>query len=245
MRFSRLISLLLLSACAVVPPRSDKGPIDKQPPPTEVFEQAQPVVAEPRLPTRAAVRTFIEVIETIEPIAEQTCAVQSPQLNCDFLIVYDADARAPMNAFQKVNDDGRPVIIFTLPLIAQARNADELAFILSHEAAHHIAGHLARQQQAAQIGATILGNLASLSNDPQAVEEAQKFGAALGARTYSKEFELEADALGAQIAKLGGYDPLRGAEFFFRIPDPGNRFLGTHPANAERFRVVQSVARGT
>ena len=52
---------------------------------------------------------------------------------------------------------GRPVIFFTLGLIADARNSDELAFVLGHEAAHHIAGHLAasnptRAQHAHRLG---------------------------------------------------------------------------------------------
>jgi predicted Zn-dependent protease len=46
------------------------------------------------------------------------------------------------------------------------------------------------------------------------------------------------------IAANAGYDPLVGAEFFFRIPDPGNRFLGTHPPTAERVAVVRRVAAG-
>ncbi|MDB4254950.1 peptidase M48, partial [bacterium] len=41
-----------------------------------------------------------------------------------------------------------------------------------------------------------------------------------------------------------GFDPLNGAQFFFRVPDPGDRFLGTHPANADRLRTVQRVAAG-
>ncbi len=243
MRLMPLFAFVLISACAVARPVPDKGPIDKTPIPQEQFDAAQQVVPA-RVPSREAVRNFISVIETIEPVAEEVCRQQAPHLNCDFLIVYDADPRAPMNAFQKVDETGRPVVIFTLPLIAEARNVDELAFVLSHEAAHHIAGHLERQQQAAIIGATIFGNLASLSNDPQAIADAQEFGAAVGARTYSKDFELEADALGARIAQLAGYDALRGAEFFFRIPDPGNQFLGTHPQNADRFRVVQEATGG-
>jgi len=35
---------------------------------------------------------------------------------------------------------------------------------------------------------------------------------------------------------------LRGSEFFFRIPDPGNKFLGTHPANADRLSTIRAVA---
>ena len=40
-----------------------------------------------------------------------------------------------------------------LALIADARNADELAFVLGHEAAHHIAGHIPRAGQQARVGA--------------------------------------------------------------------------------------------
>src|SRR5690606_31841804 len=76
------------------------------------------------------------------------------------------------------------------------------------------------------------------------VRDAQNFGATLGARRYSQSFELEADALGTVIAFKAGYDPVRGAEYFARIPDPGNRFLGTHPPNASRIAVVRQVAAG-
>jgi predicted Zn-dependent protease len=66
----------------------------------------------------------------------------------------------------------------------------------------------------------------------------------VGARTYSKDFELEADALGTVISMRAGFDPIRGAAFFTRIPDPGNRFLGTHPPNAQRIETVRRVAAG-
>jgi predicted Zn-dependent protease len=74
------------------------------------------------------------------------------------------------------------------------------------------------------------------------VRSAEEVGALLGARRFSKEFELEADALGTLIAARAGYDPVRGARFFERLPDPGNRFLGTHPPNAARLETVRRVA---
>jgi len=165
-------------------------------------------------------------------------------VNCDFRIVVDDTAGAPPNAFQTLDDTGRPIIAFTIPLIAEVRNQDEMAFILAHEAAHHIAGHLARQQQNASLGAAVFGQLAGAigGSNPDAIVAAQQFGAALGARTYSKDFELEADALGTVIAARAGFNPLIGAEFFFRIPDPGNSFLGTHPANADRVAIVRRTA---
>ena len=76
------------------------------------------------------------------------------------------------------------------------------------------------------------------------VRTAQQLGAGFGARSYSKDFELEADALGATIAQRAGYDAVNGAQFFLRIPDPGDRLLGTHPPNAQRMDIVrQTVAR--
>ncbi|MEO1779536.1 MAG: M48 family metallopeptidase, partial [Pseudomonadota bacterium] len=145
--------------------------------------------------------------------------------------------------YQTLDDNGRPIIAFTLALIADARNADELAFVMSHEAAHHIRGHIARQQANAAVGAEIFAGLATLTGGgASAVEAAQRIGANVGARTYSKDFELEADELGTILTDLAGYDPLRGAQFFNRIPDPGDRFLGTHPPNAQRLEIVRQTA---
>ncbi|MEM1076784.1 MAG: M48 family metallopeptidase [Pseudomonadota bacterium] len=196
-------------------------------------------------PSQQAARNFIEVVETVEPVAERECRARTQGVNCNFQIVVDDRPDQPPNAFQTVDDRGRPIVAFTISLIADARNKDELAFILGHEAAHHIAGHIDRQQQNAVAGAVIAGSLAVLlGGNSEAVEVAQQRGAQVGARSYSKEFELEADALGTVIAARAGYDPVKGAEFFARIPDPGNRFLGTHPPNAQRIATVRKVAAG-
>lgn len=194
----------------------------------------------------ATARSFIAVVEAVEPVAEGECLRRSPQLNCDFRIVVDDRPRMPPNAFQTVDDQGRPIIAFTLALINEVRNGDELAFVMAHEAAHHIAGHLTRQRQNATLGATVFGQLAGTVGraDAESIRVAQELGAAVGARSYSKEFELEADALGTVIAARAGFDPVRGADFFFRIPDPGNRFLGSHPPNADRVALVRRTAAG-
>lgn len=196
-------------------------------------------------PARASARNFVRVVQTVEPVAERECRARTQGLNCDFNILVDDRPGQPPNAYQTIDRQGRPIIAFTLALIADARNADELAFVMGHEAAHHIAGHIARQQQNAVAGAVIFAGLATLSGgDANAVQSAQELGAQVGARSYSKEFELEADALGTVITKKAGFDPLRGAEFFTRIPDPGDKFLGTHPPNAARVEIVRRTAAG-
>lgn len=197
------------------------------------------------MPPSNAARNFMEVKRRVEPIAEQECRARTRNVSCDFNIIVDDRPKQPANAYQTVDKSGRPIIAFTVPLIAKARNADELAFVMMHEAAHHIHGHISRQQKNAIAGAVIFAGLATLTGgDATAVQSAQELGAKVGARTYSKEYELEADELGTILTHKAGYDPLRGAAFFSRIPDPGDRFLGTHPPNAKRVEIVRKTAAG-
>jgi len=225
----------LVAACDVAPVQQGPGP--------QAPTQAAP--SAPAMSASQSARSFLRVVQTVEPVAERECRARTSGVNCDFNIVVDDRPGQPPNAFQTLDKQGRPVVAFTLALIADARNEDELAFVLGHETAHHIAGHIARQQQNAVAGAVIFAGLATLSGGgSEAVRTAQRLGAEVGARSYSKDFELEADALGTVITAWAGFDPLRGAEFFTRIPDPGDKFLGTHPPNASRIDVVRRTVAG-
>ena len=193
---------------------------------------------------RAIARAFIDVVETLEPVAERECRQRSPRLDCDFQIVLD-DRPQPPNAYQTLDDNGRPIIAFTQSLLLEMRNSDEIAFVMAHEAAHHIENHLSQQRRNASVGAVVFGQLAGVTGGGEAaIRTAQELGAAVGARSYSKDFELEADRLGTILAARAGYDPVRGAAFFNRVPDPGDQFLGTHPPNAERVQMVLDTAAG-
>lgn len=234
-RFALLLSALLLSACAAVAPVPPGPPGDDAP------------LTETQIKRRAdqAARQFIEVVETVEPVAEAECRKRRTQGPCDFQILIDDRTGQPPNAFHTVDRDGRPIIAFNLALILAVENADELAFIMGHEAAHHVAGHIERARGAASLGGRVLAGAAEIAGgDDEAIRAGLELGAAIGRRSFSKDFELEADALGTVIAFRAGYDPVRGAEFFSRLPDPGNRFLGTHPPNAARILTVQRVAAG-
>lgn len=235
-RVSALLGAILigLAGCeeVVMPGPGPSGPA-----------QTAPAVIPDRLSTNEAARAFVQVTRRMEPVAERECRARTRNVNCDFRIVVDDRPNQPPNAYQTLDESRRPVIAFTLGLIGEARNEDELAFVLGHEASHHIAGHIDRQQQNAMAGAVIFSGLATLTGgDAAAVRTAQQLGATVGARTYSKEYELEADQLGTILTIAGGYDPIRGAQFFNRIPDPGNRFLGTHPPNAQRMDIVRRTA---
>ncbi len=207
-----------------------------------VLAPAPPAAPTDRLQPRDAARNFISVVHRIEPVTEALCRARNRAVNCDFLIIIDDRPGQPPNAFQTIDRSGRPVLGFTLALIADARNADEIAFVLGHEASHHILGHIPQQRQTAATGAVLAGILVQAAGgDAAAVRQAQEMGATVGARSYAKDFELEADALGAEIAWRTGYDPVLGSGFFDRLPDPGDSFLGTHPPNTQRKAQVQAV----
>ena len=195
----------------------------------------------PAMSPEQAVNTFISVRNRIEPIVERACRDRAAAQNCDFQIGVADDPNLPPNAFQTLDKAGRPIIAFTVALIADTRNADEIAFVMGHEAAHHIAGHIPRQQANAEMGAVLGAALGAALGSDQSVQLGQQIGGSYGARRYAKDFELEADALGTELTVMAGYNPERGAAFFTRIPDPGNAFLGTHPPNAQRLATVRAT----
>lgn len=234
MRWAPLILMLFAAGCAA-----------PSYPPQQTQPQTPPVASR-NISLAEANQRLAPVKARVEPVAERVCRQQAvPGTNCDYAISVDSRANLPANAYQTVNSQGRPLIVFTSALIAQTRNQDELAFVMGHEAAHHVAGHITRAQQDALAGAAIGGILAGLAGGSgEMIELAVNMGADVGARSFSKDYELEADALGTVIAHRAGYDPVRGALFFNRIPDPGDQFLGTHPPNQARMQIVRQTAAG-
>ena len=128
--------------------------------------------------------------------------------NCDFTVLVDLNPRAPANAFQTLDDKDQPVIIFTLAMIQSAQNEDELAFVMGHEAAHHVLGHIDRHSQSAKESAVIFSDLGKLYGERgEELERIQKLGAEVGVQVNVKQFELEADQLGTIITHNAGYNP--------------------------------------
>ena len=209
------------------------------------------------LPGRARTAAdFRRVVARVEPVAEAFCREEAPNADpryCDFRIGLATDPKMPPNAFQTEGDDGRPVVVVGATLLAEMRSDDEIAFVLSHEASHHIAGHIPKQQQQQALGALILGGLVAATGDPTtglpasdaAIRQAMQVGAFIGGRSYSQSYELEADSLGAFIAARAGYDPERGAAIFLRpaLANPGGPpLLASHPGSAQRQATVARVA---
>ncbi len=240
-RLAFSVALTALTACSAPGPRGAAAPLPERPAAPEVQLQTVP----PRLPPRQAAENFVAVAQAMEPRIRAECQARTQgHRNCDYRIVaYDRRGSSP-NAFQMVDREGRPVIALNLALIAEARNPDELAFVMGHEGAHHILGHLQAKAADAQAGALVMGVLAAAAGaDADGIAEAQDIGADVGERSYSQDYELQADHLGTIISWDAGFDPVRGAEFFARLPDPGEAFLATHPPNRLRLKLVKRTVQ--
>ncbi|WP_051927663.1 M48 family metallopeptidase [Ruegeria halocynthiae] len=206
-----------------------------------------------RLSSKQAISQFNRVVRRVEPVAENFCRQNSQDrkaFDCDVLIRVDKKAEE-RNAFQTYDKDGKPLIVFTVPMIADARNEDELAFVMGHEVGHHLAQHIQKQEQQAVAGALILGAIAAAGSSPYVdpsvnqanIENAVNLGMKVGNKAFSQTYELESDVIGTYIAKTAGYDPIKGAKYFARPESPKMAegqlsFWGTHPPDEKRIAVV-------
>jgi Zn-dependent protease with chaperone function len=156
--------------------------------------------------------------------------------------------------------DARDINAFALPggpmfvnrgMIEAAHNEGEMAGVMAHELSHVALRHATAQQTkvtspkntiiglGAILGGAILGG--------QAGAQVGQTIAAIHFTKYSREYETQADILGAQIMARAGYDPRDLANMFRTIAQQGGsggpEWLSSHPnpGNREQ-RIMQEAA---
>ena len=236
LRLALALAAMTLAAC------TPEGSPD-QPAPRET--RISPEAAQRLAPGNPDLARYARIVAQMEPVIERECRARARGRKCDYKIQVETHPKAPSNAYQGEDRFGRPTITFTLKLLAEMRNDHEVAFILGHEAAHHMKGHLPVKVEALTAG-WIAGELAAhvAGADEEETRQAAALGGLIAISGFSKEFELEADALGAVITEIAGYDALIGAQYFRRMADPGHKYLGTHPPNAQRLATVRRAVAG-
>ncbi len=168
---------------------------------------------------------------------------QHPEFNYEFRIVNARD----INAFAL---PGGPMYV-NRGMIEAAKNEGEMAGVMAHEISHVALRHGTAQatKQSNPLN-QILGIGAILGGAILAGEAGAQLGA-LGVQAwmtqYSREYETQADILGAQIMADAGYDPRDLANMFKTIEKEsgGSRtpeFLSSHPNPENRYENINREA---
>jgi len=142
----------------------------------------------------------------------------------------------------------------TRGLLALANDSAELAAVLAHEMAHVTANHGIQRQQkeAEEVLATQVVNDV-LGKDPAA--RVALVRGKLRLAQFSRNQELEADAIGIRAIARAGYDPFAAARFLQAMDaysasrsvtgqtDEGLDFLSSHPSAPQRIELALRHAR--
>ena len=167
---------------------------------------------------------------------------QHPEFQYYFKIVNARD----INAFAL---PGGPMYV-NRGMIEAAHNEGEMAGVMSHELAHVFLRHGTAQASKAQkygLLAGILGIGGQIIGGP-AGAAAQIAGQGVGVYflKFSREYETEADIMGAQVMARAGYDPRDLANMFKTIEQQsgggGGGFLSDHPSPKDRYARINQEA---
>ena len=136
-------------------------------------------------------------------------------------------------------------------MIEAATTEGEVAGVMAHELSHVILRHgtaQATKGQKFQIGAVagqILGAIVG-GRTGSVIAQGSEFGLGAYFLKYSREYEREADLLGAQIMARAGYDPRQMANMFRTIERQGGsrgpEWLSDHPNPGNRYEAINREA---
>jgi Zn-dependent protease with chaperone function len=162
-------------------------------------------------------------------------------------------------SFKAVN--ARDINAFALPggpmyvnrgMIEAARSEGEMAGVMAHEISHVALRHGTAQATKAQkysilggigaiAGAVIGGGLGSV------IGQGSQTAVGVYFLKFGREYETQADVLGAQIMARAGYDPRDLARMFQTIQQQGGaggpEFLSSHPNPANRYARINQEAQ--
>jgi len=191
--------------------------------------------------------------EYIQNLGEKLSSkVQSGDFDFNYFFV-------PQNSINAFAMPGGYIGIHT-GLCVNADNESQLASVLAHEISHVTQRHISRQigdqvPNSIQGGLVLLGAilLGAATGSPELVEAGAFAAPAImtqGQIDFTREMEIEADAIGIKTLGLSNYDPYAMADFFNKLStgeDPRNaastEFLRTHPLSVNRTASAKKQAR--
>jgi len=168
---------------------------------------------------------------------------QHPEFQYRFKVVDASD----INAFAL---PGGPMYV-DRGMIQAARNEGEMAGVMAHEISHVALRHATAQATKQGSFGNQLGMIGMILGGAILGGEAGAQAGAIGAQAwmlkYSREYESQADMLGAQIMANAGYDPRDLANVFRTIEQQsgsgGPQWLSDHPNPGNRYDAINREAQ--
>jgi len=178
-------------------------------------------------------------------------------------LVASVPARFAQPAFRYSFDvvNLREINAFALPggpmflhrgMLQAAHTDDEVAGVMAHELSHVVLRHgtlQAAKAQKFQLGALagqVIGSIVG-GTKGAIIAQGSQFGLGAYFLKYSREYEREADLLGAQIMARAGYEPRQMANMFRTIQQQGGNsgpeFLSDHPDPGNRYDAIIGEAK--
>jgi predicted Zn-dependent protease len=164
-----------------------------------------------------------------------------------FRYTFDVVNLRDINAFAL---PGGPIFLHR-GMIEAAETEGEVAGVMAHELSHVVLRHgtvQATKGEKFQLGAIagqVVGSLIG-GRTGTAIAQGSQIGLGTYFLKYSREYEREADLLGAQIMARAGYDPREMARMFQTIArrsgGGGPEWLSDHPNPANRYEAINREA---
>ncbi len=188
------------------------------------------------------------VDDFVENVGETLVGGIPPELrHAGFRYSFDVINQKEINAFAL---PGGPMFL-NRGMIDAARSEAQMASVMAHEIAHVALRHgtaQATKGQKFQIGAIagqILGAIVGGAAG-SVISQGSQFGLGAYFLKYGREYERQADLLGAQIMARAGYDPREMATMFRIIQEQGGRsgpeWLSSHPNPGNRSEAITKEA---
>ena len=136
-------------------------------------------------------------------------------------------------------------------MLEAADDEGEIAGVLAHEISHVALRHgtaqatRATKYQIGMVAGAIIGSLLG-GRTGTIVSQGTQFGLGTAFLRFGREFERQADTLGAQIMARAGYDPHDMADMFRTLEREGGRggpeWLSDHPNPGNRYEAISREA---
>jgi hypothetical protein len=248
-RRSRVVNtgLVFLLCSTIAAAQTRIIPPDNKYPPSEDVELGRRAAAEAR--QQMPILRDDLVSSYVENIGRRlVAAIPSDLQHREFQYTFEVVNVREINAFAL---PGGPMFV-NRGMMEAARTEGEVAGVMAHELSHVVLRHgtaqasKATKYEVGQVAGAILGAIVG-GTWGQVISQGTQFGLGTAFLRFSREYEKQADLMGAQIMARAGYDPRDMANMFKTIEKQGGsggpQWLSDHPNPGNRYDYINEEAR--